>query len=473
MRYYNDKRKYIIGGALLILLVIAAAVVLITMLTRGPGAGDIEDKRLQRIEAYLQVLEADPSDIHALIQIGNIYKTMGDLDRAIEYYNKALKYEPENYEALIELGHAYARKGDYDRAIEIFNRAKKFRPSQPGAYNRLGNVYDDQEKYLKALEEYRKAKKVAPKDQESYQNIARSRLRKGDTKGAIAALEEGIKANPDDPEGYYNLGNLYYDMKKFDTASKNHARAISINTKRSKYHRGLAEDLLKLGKTDDAIASFKQALAVDPSDSLAAERLGDIHAVKEDWPAAVEYYRAALEYNSKDKNLRDKYDAALRKLKGEKPATRDTDKIEGTADRRGTDGTDGLSDRPGEKTSAAEDMPKKPGSDWRLIGDQRRAAKDYEGAIEAYRKAIEADPKDDHSWYWLGRIYYSKKCTTRQPMPSKRPLPQTRNTPTPTTTSGWSIIFSRNTALRPHRSAMPYGCSRRLQKHITPGACAA
>ena len=93
-------------------------------------------------------------------------------------------------------------------------------------------------------------------------------------------------------------------MKAYDKAWKNHDRAIAINPNKSKYHRGLAEALLKLGKTDDAVASFKQALSVDPSDALAAERLGDIHAVKEDWPAAVEYYRSALEYNSSDKNLK-------------------------------------------------------------------------------------------------------------------------------------------------------------------------
>ena len=135
MRYYNDRKKYIIGGAILLLLCIGIPMLVITLLLNRPG-NEITDRRMKQIEGYEQVLEANPADVNALIQIGNLYKSLGEYDRAIEYYLKALKHDPGNYDALNELGHAYALKGDYDRAIDTFNTAKKFRPAHPSAYNR-------------------------------------------------------------------------------------------------------------------------------------------------------------------------------------------------------------------------------------------------------------------------------------------------------------------------------------------------
>ena len=48
---------------------------------------------------YLQALEAQPKDLHALVQAAKIYERRGDPDRAYEYWERVLAVSPDNAEA--------------------------------------------------------------------------------------------------------------------------------------------------------------------------------------------------------------------------------------------------------------------------------------------------------------------------------------------------------------------------------------
>ena len=58
--------------------------------------------------------------------LGNVYLTKGDLDRAIELYEKSLAIEKElgRKEGMASdygnLGNVYKTKGDLDRVIELY-----------------------------------------------------------------------------------------------------------------------------------------------------------------------------------------------------------------------------------------------------------------------------------------------------------------------------------------------------------------
>ena len=65
----------------------------------------------------------------SLVNIGVIYRLMGDLDRAIEYYNKSLAIQkdlsigPEFALALHNLGEVYGIRGELDYALEFYQRS--------------------------------------------------------------------------------------------------------------------------------------------------------------------------------------------------------------------------------------------------------------------------------------------------------------------------------------------------------------
>ena len=65
---------------------------------------------------------------------------------------------------------------------------------------------------------------------------------------------------------------------------------------------------------------------------------------------------------------------------------------------------DDLTDDPAQKLPKPKDT--KPNAiKWRELGDKLRMEKKYDGALNAYKNAVDIDQNDDHSHYWRGRIY--------------------------------------------------------------------
>ena len=97
--FRRDNTARNIGIAALILLLLAGGAYLIYRSAADP-LRDIEDLRVKQIGLYEKLLETDPSNVDILVKIGNLYKSIGDIDRAIDYYKRALAIDPDNYAAL-------------------------------------------------------------------------------------------------------------------------------------------------------------------------------------------------------------------------------------------------------------------------------------------------------------------------------------------------------------------------------------
>jgi tetratricopeptide (TPR) repeat protein len=268
-----------------------------------------------------------------------------------------------------------------------------------------------------------------------------------------------MSKSPDSPEGFFNLGEVLAKSGDYDKAIEAYEKAIAMAPKNAKYYRALGEAYYKKGNRAGAIAAFKKALELDPTDFKTAERVGDINYEGKDYKDAVEDYAHALRYNYDSPILRKKYEDAKSKLaatgsgsvaggatgEGSSGGAGGSGSTDGTtasagagegssgsadgssgagstgagsdaadlADGSGRTGDlDSADDMSGEAAASASAGTAGAASDsvkWRETGDKHRMRKEFDDAVKAYRKAVEYDDLDDHSHYWLGRIYYHNK----------------------------------------------------------------
>jgi tetratricopeptide (TPR) repeat protein len=103
------------------------------------------------IDAYEELLKAEPKNAELLNKIGVGYSSLNKLDRAKKYYERAIKANPKFSSALNNLGtvHFYQRK--FRRAIKTYERAIALRPDSATFYGNVGHAWFADKKYPEAI----------------------------------------------------------------------------------------------------------------------------------------------------------------------------------------------------------------------------------------------------------------------------------------------------------------------------------
>ncbi|MDC0599574.1 tetratricopeptide repeat protein, partial [Candidatus Pseudothioglobus singularis] len=178
---------------------------------------------------YYKVIEIDPNFAHAHNNLGNLYKDLGQADKALESYRKAIEIKPNFAHAHNNLGNAFKDLENYKDAIKCYKKAITINPSFPEAHNNLGNVFKDIGELDDAVKSYKKALEL---DKNLY-------------------------------EACYNLGVVFIQLKRFNEAIKSFQNAIEINPNFAKSYNNLGSSLMSLGRLNEAINFFKKSLDVD------------------------------------------------------------------------------------------------------------------------------------------------------------------------------------------------------------------
>ena len=112
------------------------------------------------IASYEAVLKLHPEDLEAMTSLGVCYvegaATLGQAPmKGIGLLQKVLEKDPENINALVNLGYFAAKSGQFEKAIERFNRVIEINPEFTDAYLYLSDVYmqmGNREEAIKQLE---------------------------------------------------------------------------------------------------------------------------------------------------------------------------------------------------------------------------------------------------------------------------------------------------------------------------------
>jgi tetratricopeptide (TPR) repeat protein len=116
-----------------------------------------------KIQTLKEIVQKDPKNLSAWVELGNLYFDSNQPKEAIEAYNQYLAVKPDNADVRTDIGTMYRKLGNFDRAIE----------------------------------EYKKAAQSDPKHNNSRYNLGLLLLHdKQDIKGAIKAWEEYLKVDP-------------------------------------------------------------------------------------------------------------------------------------------------------------------------------------------------------------------------------------------------------------------------------------
>jgi tetratricopeptide (TPR) repeat protein len=116
-----------------------------------------------RVQALNTILESDPKNVNATIQLGNVYFDAERWDDAIKWYQRALELDPRNADASTDLGVSYYYSNKPDEALAQFERSLAISPTHTKTLLNKGIVLAFGKQDLKAAAtEWQKVVELAP-----------------------------------------------------------------------------------------------------------------------------------------------------------------------------------------------------------------------------------------------------------------------------------------------------------------------
>jgi tetratricopeptide (TPR) repeat protein len=244
------------------------------------------DRRMAEAERELtQVVEGESRSGRARYELARIYERQSLLPQAAERFRDSEALGPvvgrdPFYRAL---GGLLVNQADFDGAVTAYSRRIDANPNNAEAHRQLGEIYFLQGRDEPALMEFLTATWLDPRDAKAYAAAGQVQVRLLKYADAEAALRRALSLDPNLREARYALGTSLMRLGQTDEARKEleifqqqqaDAEAVGQQAFRLDALRREGAKSLLAGAFDEAIASFEEALKLDPGSARSHRDLG-------------------------------------------------------------------------------------------------------------------------------------------------------------------------------------------------------
>jgi tetratricopeptide (TPR) repeat protein len=236
-----------------------------------------DDRRLAEAERELtQAVEAGMQSGRIHYQLAQVYERQSLLPQAAASFHVSEAFGPfvGRDEFFRALGSLLVNQADFDGAVAAYSRRIDANPNSGEAHRQLGEIYFLQGRDEEALTEFLVATWLDPRDAKALAAAGQVQVRMLKYGDARVTLERALAIDPSVKEARYALGTSLMRLGKTEDAKRELAlfqrqqgefeslgqQAFQLDALRREASRNLIA-----GSFDQAIASYEDALKLDPS----------------------------------------------------------------------------------------------------------------------------------------------------------------------------------------------------------------
>jgi tetratricopeptide (TPR) repeat protein len=119
----------------------------------------------QQLATLKEIVERDPRNFAALVQLGNMYMDAAKYPQAIDYYERALAVRDDG-NVRTDLGICYKQNGQLDKALAAFQKASADSPDQWQPLFNAAIVLGEMRRFAEARAIVAKLNAMRPNDPE-------------------------------------------------------------------------------------------------------------------------------------------------------------------------------------------------------------------------------------------------------------------------------------------------------------------
>ncbi|MFN7310564.1 MAG: tetratricopeptide repeat protein [Vampirovibrionales bacterium] len=220
-------------------------------------------------------LNTMPHHAKSYYHMGEVLKSMDDIDGCIEAYKTAITFGIDplwTAQVSRQLARIYEEhKGDTDHAFACMQLAQELEPANINDLFSLAEAHCKAERYDEAVDVYQKILRFQPENAEVYGFLGYLYWQAGRHQEAEKAYKKAISLNKQNPIALNNLGVLYLEVwQDFNEARKYFEEAKGLDPSYAMARFNLGRTLVKLKQGHLAKPLFQEALHLnDKSHELA------------------------------------------------------------------------------------------------------------------------------------------------------------------------------------------------------------
>lgn len=263
-------------------------------------AGDFDNAE----KAFLKVIEMESDEKGAAYNnLGNIYRTRGNKDKAEFYYRKAMAMAPELPDPRISLTAVLMQGSLWKEARQELLALLQIDPRNAKAHTNLGTVFAALGDASNARKHYDEAVSLDPGESSSYLARARFLASLKLNQQAQQDVADALRISRDNPETMFQAATVYNEMGQADKALEYYGMVLRKNPDMPQLNFQIGNIYAFKGNMEAAEKHFIRETEVQPY-SPAYNNLGNIYWSRKDIKKAREAYLKAVEIDPSNETTR-------------------------------------------------------------------------------------------------------------------------------------------------------------------------
>lgn len=183
----------------------------------------LSNQQDKAVDLFLDMLKEDTGTVEAHLTLGNLFRSRGEVDRAIRIHQTLMESASLTYDqrllAIQQLGKDYMAAGLYDRAEDMFSQLVDETEFRIGAMQQLLQIYQATSDWQKAIEVAERLVKLGKENHRLeiahfWCELALLQMGNGDMDKAMALLRKGASADSSSARISIMMGRVW--MSKGD-----------------------------------------------------------------------------------------------------------------------------------------------------------------------------------------------------------------------------------------------------------------
>ena len=141
-------------------------------------------------------------------------------------------------------------------------------------------------------------------------------IKMSDSDAAVKLLWQATEIDPTLDDAYVYLGLYYNSRSDFDNVVKVYQKLIKYQPNQVSAYLNIGEAYMSFSppKTDDALVYYRKAYEIDPKNTFAALRIGELLAQNGSRDDALKYLRIALADSAKNPTVASEAEKTLKQM---------------------------------------------------------------------------------------------------------------------------------------------------------------